>query len=162
MRRSIPSFSLALILAAVPSVPAQSVWFQVGATNPGRDAEPEVGVRVGSAGPRVLGFDASLDTYLRPLVIPAFVGLLDLSLSAQLRPAPPVALIGRAGGTGLLLAHRGGAILFTGYQGGIGVVVTADARTTVRLDYTYRRVRRDGRSYALPSVTFGFMVHHTG
>src|SRR5512143_2107001 len=152
MRRSIQSFSLALILAAVPSLVSQSVWIQVGATNPGEYAEPEAGVRVGSAGPRVLGVDASLDAYPRPLVIPAFVGVLDLSLTAQLRPITPVTLIGRAGGTGLLLAGRGGAVLFTGYQGGVGVAVTADARTTVRLDYTYRRVRLVGRAHALPSV----------
>ncbi|HMA45311.1 MAG TPA: hypothetical protein VKO86_14905 [Gemmatimonadales bacterium] len=162
MRRSILSLSLALIFAAVPTLDAQTVWIQVGATNPGEYAEPEAGVRVGTGGSQMLGFDASLDTYLRYLVIPAFVGVLDLSLRAQLRPVQPVTLVGRAGGTGLLLAAGGGALLFTGYQGGVGVAVTADARTTVRLDYTYRRVRLDGRYQALPSVTFGFMVHHTG
>ena len=162
MRRSIPSLLLALIFAAVPTLDAQTVWIQVGATNPGEYAEPEAGVRVGTRGSQMLGFDASLDSYLRYLVIPAFVGVLDLSLRAQVRPVPPVSLVGRVGGTGLLLAAGGGALLFTGYQGGVGVAVTADARTTVRLDYTYRRVRLDGRYQALPSVTFGFMVHHTG
>ena len=43
MRRSIPSFSLALTLAAVPSLVAQSVFIQVGATNPGGWTTPIAG-----------------------------------------------------------------------------------------------------------------------
>lgn len=160
MRLAIPMVSCAVILGPVPSLDAQSIWVQVGATNPGEYAEPEVGIRVGSGSRHTFGIDASLDTYLRALVYPAFVGVMDLSLAAQLRPLPPVAVVARAGGAGLLFAARGGAALFTGYQEGVGVAVTADSRTTVRLDYTYRRLRVDGRFQPLSSLTFGFMVRH--
>jgi hypothetical protein len=153
---------LSIIMTVGGLVPliAQTTSFQVGMTKLYELTEPEMGVRVSPSAGQAFGVDVSFDTYPRFLVFATFASMLDLSLAAQVRPLPAVALVGRAGGSALFGASQTGAIMFPGYHGGVGLVVTADARTTVRLDYTYRNLRGLDGPGAARSVTFGFVVHH--
>jgi hypothetical protein len=156
-----PPFVLYAMLGVSLSGPldAQSVSLQVGISSFGADREPEVGVRLSPAAHDVVGMDFSFDVYPRALAFGTVAGMTDLSFAVRVRPAPAVALVGRAGGSALLGLGGEGMIVLTGYHAGVGIVVTADARTTVRLDYAYRRLRETGETYPVPSVTFGFMVH---
>jgi len=160
MRRAILMPSVVMTLRGLAPLAAQTTSLQVGVTKLGGLTEPEVGVRVSPPAGQAFGVDVSLDVYPRFLMFTSFAGMLDLSLAAQLRLLPVVALVGRAGGSALFGASPAGAIMFPGYHGSVGLVVTADARTTVRLDYTYRSLRVIGRPLAAPSLTLGFLVHH--
>jgi hypothetical protein len=152
--------SVVMTLSGPAPLLAQTTNFQVGVTRFEELTEPEMGIRVSAPAGQAIGVDVSFDAYPRLLVFEAFAGMLDLALAAQVRPLPAVSLVGRAGGSALFGASRGGAIMFPGYHGGVGLTVTADARTTVRLDYTYRSLRVIGRPAAVRSLTFGFVVHH--
>lgn len=160
MRRAIPMLSVVMTLSGLVPLNAQTTNFQFGVTRFYELTEPEMGVRVSPSAGQTIGVDLSFDVYPRLLVFETFAGMLDLSLAAQARPLPAVALVGRAGGSALVGASWAGAIMFPGYHGGVGLVVTADARTTVRLDYTYRSLQVIGRPKAARSLTFGFVVHH--
>jgi len=160
MRAASLVLSILIAVCASPPVGAQSVSLQVGVSTFGGDHEPEVGIRVSPAANDVVGMDFSFDVYPRVLVFGAIAGMTDLSFAARVRPAAAVSLVGRAGGSALLGMSGGGSIAFTGYHAGVGVIVTADARTTVRLDYTVRRLRAEGEAYTVPTFTFGFLVHH--
>jgi hypothetical protein len=160
MHRAILMLSFVMVLGGQVPLVAQTTSLQVGVTKLEGLAEPEVGVRVSPPAGQAFGIDVSFDVYPRSLAFASLAGMMDLSLAARLRPVPAVALVGRAGGSALIGAFWGGAIMFPGYHGGIGLAVTADARTTVRLDYTYRSLRVIGRPTAVRSVTFGFVVHH--
>jgi len=151
MRPALLALSTMMVVGASSALGAQTVSLQVGASTFGEDHEPQVGVRVSPAENDVVGLDFSFDAYPRLLAFGALAGMTDLSLAVRIRPAAPVAVVGRAGGSALLGMSEGGTISFTGYHAGIGIIVTADPRTTVRLDYTVHRV---------PTFTFGFLVHH--
>src|SRR5512144_1256226 len=156
MRRAPCILSVVMSLCG-PALAAQTTSFQVGVTKIYELSEPEMGVRVGPSAGQAFGVEVSFDAYPRLLVFEALAGMLDLSLAAQVRPLPALALVGRAGGSALFGASGAGAIMFPGYHGGVGLAVTADARTTVRLDYTYRSLQVFDRPMAARSVTFGFV-----
>lgn len=164
MRR--PTFSSTIFtlqaLLAPTTVPlrAQTVSFQAGATSFGDWRQPEFGVRVSPPRGAVLGADFSFDVYPNFFLAAALLGIADLSLAVRVQPAPAVAIVGRAGGSAFVGGSAAGSLVVTGVGGGLGIVVAADSRTTVRLDYTYRRLQPRGEPYPVSSVTFGFMVHH--
>jgi hypothetical protein len=159
MRRVLLVLASSMAAGAWAPLGAQSVSVQVGVSTFDADHEPEIGVRVSPATKDVVGIDFSFDTYPRLLVIGALAGMADLSVAVRVRPLAAVSLVGRAGGSALLGLSGGGVISYTGYHAAAGIVVTADARTAVRLDYTYRRLQTVGESYTVPTFTFGFIVH---
>lgn len=139
---------------------AQTVSLQVGATSFGEFRQPEVGVRVSPRGRTILGAEFSFDAYPNFLLAGAFVGMADLTLVGRVQLAPALAIIGRGGASVFLAGAGEGGALETGVCGGAGIVVTVDPRTSLRLDYTYRRLQVDGGPSTAPSLTFGFVVHH--
>lgn len=158
LRRVVCVVSFVVLVGCAASLVAQSLSVQIGVTRPRGYTELEMGVRGSVPIASVFSIDASFDVYPRYFTGATLGGVMDLSASALLRPLAPVAVVARVGGAGLVSAGSEGAILFRGYQAGAGAIVTADARTTVRLDYTVRRMRMKGDYPVLPSFTFGFVV----
>lgn len=120
--------------------------------------ELEIGARFSPHAP--LGVDVSVDIYPRFAVLGALVGVADLSLAGNLHLGSVVGLELRAGPSVLGFAAPGAAGAAPGYNAGVGLVFTIDSRTSVRADYTYRRLTIGGEAYRIPSLTAGFLVHH--
>jgi hypothetical protein len=120
--------------------------------------ELEIGARLS---PRtLLGVDVSVDVYPGYLVHGAFVGVADFSLAGNLPLGSVAALELRAGPSVLGFVSPGEAGAASGYNAGVGLVITIDSRTSVRADYTYRRLTIGDEAYRIPSLTAGFLVHH--
>jgi hypothetical protein len=140
---------------AMSQGPAAS--FQAGVTPLEYASAFELGVRFSPRGP--VGIDVSIDVYPEYLTLGALASVADFSFAGNV-PLGSVARVElRAGPSVLGIVAPGGALAAPGYNAGVGVVLTIDARTAVRADYTYRRLQLGEESYAVPSLTAGFVIH---
>lgn len=120
--------------------------------------ELEIGARFSPHAP--VGVDLSVDVYPGYLVLGALVGVADFSLAGNLPLGSVAGLELRAGPSVLGFVAPGDAGAASGYNAGVGLVFRIDSRTSVRADYTYRRLTIGGEAYRIPSLTAGFLVRH--
>lgn len=148
----------ALLIAdrGVAQSPTASV--QAGVTPVDGESLFELGVRFSPRG--AFGAEFSIDLYPRYLFADVLAGVVDLSLSANVRLGPVVTIAPRAGVSILGAVGSGGAGALPGFGGGVGLVLTIDPRTALRVDYTYRRLSEGEETYPVPSLTAGFVIHH--
>jgi len=118
----------------------------------------EIGARFSPRRP--LGIDVSVDIYPGYLLLGALVGVADFSLAGNLRLGSVAGLELRAGPSVLGFVSPGDGGAAAGFNAGVGLVFTIDSRTSVRADYTYRRLTIGDEVYRIPSLTAGFLVHH--
>ena len=129
---------------------------QAGVTPVDGESLFELGARFSPRG--AFGADFSIDLYPRYLFADALAGVVDFSLTANVRPGPVVTITPRAGVGILGAVGNGGAVALPGFSGGIGLVFTIDSRTALRVDYTYRRLKEGDETYPIPSLTAGFVI----
>ena len=129
---------------------------QAGVTPVDGESLFELGARFSPRG--TFGADFSIDVYPRYIFADALAGVVDLSLTANVRLGPVVTIAPRAGVGILGAVGNGGAAALPGFSGGVGLVFAIDSRTTLRVDYTYRRLKEGDETYPVPSLTAGFVI----
>jgi len=161
MRATIlPLLALLSPVVVAPRASAQgaAVSLQAGVAPFEGGHELEIGARFSPRTP--LGVDASVDVFPGYALLGAFVGVADFSLAGNLRLGSVAGLELRAGPSVLGFVAPGGAGAAPGYNAGLGLVLTIDSRTSLRADYTYRRLTIGDEAYRIPSLTAGFLLHH--
>lgn len=149
---------VSLVIALPASAQGAAVSLQAGVAPFEGEHELEIGARFSPHGS--LGVDVSVDLYPGYLLLGALVGVADFSLAGNLPLGSVAGLELRAGPSVLGFVAPGAAEAAPGYNVGVGLVFTIDARTSVRADYTYRRLTIGDEAYHVPSLTAGFLVHH--
>ena len=146
-----------LLIASRGVAQGTTASFQAGVTPVDGESLFELGARFSPRGP--FGADFSIDLYPRYLFADALAGVVDFSLTANLRLGPVVTIAPRAGVGILGAVGSGGAAALPGFSGGVGLVFAIDSRTALRVDYTYRRLQEGEETYPVPSLTAGFVIH---
>jgi hypothetical protein len=149
---------VSLVIAWRASAQGAAVSLQAGVAPFEGAHELEVGARFSPRTP--LGVDVSVDLFPGYVVLGAFVGVADFSLAGNLALGSVARLELRAGPSVLGFVAPGGAAAAPGYNAGGGLVFKIDSRTSVRADYTYRRLTIGDEVYRIPSLTVGFLVRH--
>jgi len=149
---------VSLVIACRASAQGAAVSLQAGVAPFGGEHELQIGARFSPHAP--LGVDVSVDVYPGYALLGAFVGVADFSLAGNLPLGSVAVLELRAGPSVLGFVAPGAAGAAPGYNAGVGLVFRIDTRTSVRADYTYRRLTIGDEAYRIPSITAGFLVHH--
>ena len=149
---------VSLVIAWRASAQGAAVSLQAGAAPFEGAHELEIGARFSPHAP--LGVDFSVDVYPGYLLLGALVGVADFSLAGTIPLGSVAGVELRAGPSVLGFVAPGNAGAAAGYSAGVGLVFRIDSRTSVRADYTYRRLTIGDEVYHVPSLTAGFLVHH--
>ncbi len=154
----IVTLSAALLFASRGAAQGSTVSLQAGVTPiDGESSLFELGARFSPHG--TFGGDVSIDLYPQAIAADALAGVVDFSLAANVRLGSLLTVEPRLGASLLGAAGGGGALGAPGFSGGVGLVVTFDSRTALRVDYTYRRLMAGDETYPVPSLTAGFVIH---
>ena len=152
------ALSAVLLFASRGVAQGPGASFQAGVTPIDGESVFELGARFSPRG--TFGADVSIDVYPKYVFADVLAGVVDFSLTANLRLGPVVTIAPRAGVGILGAVGSGGAAALPGFSGGLGLVFAIDSRTALRVDYTYRRLKEGDETYPVTSLTAGFVIHH--
>lgn len=149
--------SAALLFVSRGVAQGHTASLQAGTSPVAGESIFELGARFSPRG--AFGGDMSIDLYPEYFAADVLAGVVDFSFAANLRLGPVVTIEPRLGASLLGAVGSGGALGAPGLSGGVGLVVTIDARTALRADYTYRALMVGDEMYPVPSLTAGFVIH---
>ncbi len=160
MTRPRIGLALVLIAAALAARPAAADgadvhgWLHAGTFAFDHAQYPQVGGRFAGLAPARPAVDVAVDA----LVVPAAIVAGDADLALPIALNDGVRLVPRAGVSGLLVGGGDFLGVASGVNAGAGLVFGANARRSVRLDYTARRFGNEDVSddRVLHSVSIGF------
>ena len=147
-----------VVVASRASAQGAAVSLQAGVAPFEGVHELEIGARFSPRTP--LGVDVSVDVFPGYALLGAFVGIADFSFAGNLRLGSVAGLELRAGPSVLGFVSASDAGAASGFNAGVGLVFRIDGRTSLRADYTYRRLTIGDEAYRIPSLTAGFLLHH--